>query len=70
VIVLESSEAHIGTSVRVLGGAKRPGTGRVGTIVLAYGHPDQLAVDVLFEDGIVELYWCHELQRMDGQPLP
>jgi hypothetical protein len=67
---LESSEARIGTSVGVLDGAKRPNRGRVGTIVRAYGHPDQLAVDVLFEDGSVELYWCHELRRTDGQPLP
>ena len=54
----------------VLDGAKRPGKGRVGTIEQTYGHPDYLAVDVLFEDGSVELYWCHELRRMDGQPLP
>jgi hypothetical protein len=46
---LESSEASIGTSVGVLDGAKRPNKGRVGTIVQAYGHPDQLAVATNFE---------------------
>jgi hypothetical protein len=64
------SEARIGTSVVVLGGAKRPGIGRVGTIEQTYGHPDYLAVDVHFEDGNVELYWCHELRTMKRQPLP
>ena len=67
---MESREARIGTSVGVLDGAKRARKGRVGTIERTYGHPDYLAVDVLFEDGSIELYWCHELRRMDGQPLP
>ena len=66
---MESREARIGTSVGVLDGAKRPGKGRVGTIERTYGHPDYLAVDVLFEDGSVELFWYHELRRMDGSPL-
>jgi hypothetical protein len=67
---LESREARIGTLVAVLDGAKRAGKGRVGTIERTYGHPDQLAVDVLFEDGSVELYWFHELRTMKRQPLP
>jgi len=67
---LESHEARIGTSVGVLDGAKRPGKGRVGTIVQTYGHPEYLAMDVRFEDGSVELYWHHELQRMEGLTSP
>jgi hypothetical protein len=67
---LESREARIGTSVGVLDGAMRAGKGRVGTIERTYGHPDYLAVDVLFEDGSVELYWYHELQTTEHQPLP
>jgi hypothetical protein len=67
---LESHEARIGTSVGVLDGAKRPGKGRVGTIVQTYGHPEYLAMDVRFADGGVELYWYHELRRMEGSPLP
>jgi hypothetical protein len=67
---LESHEALIGTLVGVLDGRKRTGKGRVGTIAQTYGHPDYLAVDVKFDDGSVELYWYHELRRMEGPPLP
>ena len=62
-IFLESHEARIGTLVRVLDGARRAGKGRFGTIETTYGHPTYLALDVRFEDGSVELYWYHELER-------
>ena len=68
---LESREARIGTLVGVLdGAAKRPGKGHVGTIEQTYGHPDCLAMDVRFDDGSVELYWYHELRRMEEGLLP
>lgn len=67
---MESHEAQIGTSVGVLDGARRAGKGRVGNIVQTYGHPDYLAVDVLFDDGSVELYWHYQLRTTEGQPLP
>jgi hypothetical protein len=67
---LESQEARIGTLVGVLDGAKRPGEGRIGTVERTYGHPDYLAMDVRFQDGTVELYWYHELRRMEGLTLP
>ena len=67
---MNSHEAHIGSLVRVVDGAKRPGQGRVGTIEKTYGHPDHLAMDVRFKDGSVELYWYHELLMMEGSPLP
>jgi hypothetical protein len=60
---LESYEARIGALVRVLDGVKRTGKGHIGTIERTYGHPDYLAMDVRFEDGSVELYWYHELER-------
>jgi hypothetical protein len=63
---LESHEAGIGTSVRVLDGARRAGKGRVGTVERTFGHPSYLAMDVRFEDGSVELYWYHELGRVAG----
>ena len=63
---MESNEARIGTAVGVLDGAKRLGKGRIGMIEQTYGHPECLAVDVRFEDGSVELYWYHELRRMEG----
>ena len=62
---MHSHEARIGTLVRVLDGVKRTGKGRIGTIERIYGHPDDLAMDVRFEDGSVELYWFHELRRME-----
>ena len=61
---MESREARIGTAVGVLDAGRRLGKGRLGTIERTYGHPDYLAVDVLFEDGSVELYWYYELRRM------
>jgi hypothetical protein len=66
---LESREARIGTAVGVLDGARRAGKGRLGIVERTYGHPDYLAVDVLFEDGSVELYWFHELRTMEQPPL-
>jgi hypothetical protein len=53
-------------SVRVLDGARRTGKGRLGTVERTYGHPNYLAMDVRFEDGSVELYWYHELGRIEG----
>lgn len=66
---MESYEALTGTSVRVLDGSRRTGNGRFGTVVTTYGHPDYLAMDVRFEDGSVELFWHHELERMEESPL-
>jgi hypothetical protein len=66
---LESREARVGTSVGVVDGAKRTEKGRLGTIVGTYGHPDYVAVDVLFDDGSVELYWHHELRTIKEQTL-
>ena len=66
---MESHEARIGASVGVLDGAKRPGKGRVGTIVQTYGHPEYLAMDVRFADGGVELYWYYQLRTIESQPL-
>ena len=61
---IESHEARIGMSVRVLDGAGRTGKVRIGTVERSYGHPNYLAMDVRFEDGSVELYWYHELGRV------
>jgi hypothetical protein len=61
-----SHEARVGTLVVLLDGVKRIEKGRIGTIERTYGHPDDLAMDVRFEDGSVELYWYYELGRMEG----
>ena len=64
---MDSREARVGTLVGLLDGVKRTGKGRVGTIVRIYGDPDDsdLAVEVRFEDGSVELYWYDELRRIE-----
>jgi hypothetical protein len=62
---LNSHEAHVGTLVGLLDGVKRTGKGRIGTIVRIYGDPDDLAMDVRFEDGSVALYWYDELAVVD-----
>jgi hypothetical protein len=62
---LNSHEARVGTLVGLLDGVKRTGKGRIGTIVRIYGDPDDLAIDVRFEDGNVALYWYDELRRME-----
>ena len=66
---MESHEAQIGTLVGVLDGARRAGKGHVGTIVRTFGHPDYLAVDVLLDDGSVELYWYYQLRTIEPQLL-
>ena len=63
---MDSHEARVGTLVGLLDGVKRAGKGRVGTIVRIYGDPDDLAMDVRFEDESVALYWYDELRRMEG----
>ena len=61
---MESHEARIGTTVRVLDGARRAGKVRVGKVERTFGHPSYLALDVRFENGNIELYWHHELGRV------
>jgi hypothetical protein len=63
---MNSHEARVGTLVGLLDGVKRTGKGRIGTIERIYGDPDDLAMDVRFEDGSVALYWYDELRRMEG----
>jgi hypothetical protein len=63
---MNSHEARVGALVGLLDGVKRSGKGRIGIIERTYGHPEDLAMDVRFEDGSVELYWYHELRRMEG----
>jgi hypothetical protein len=60
---LNSHEARVGTLVGLLDGVKETRKGRIGTIERIYGHAgdEDLAMDVRFEDGSVELYWYDEL---------
>jgi hypothetical protein len=63
---MNSHEVRVGALVGLLDGVKRTGKGRIGTIERIYGDPDDLAMDVRFEDGSVALYWYDELRRMEG----
>jgi hypothetical protein len=63
--VLNSHEVRVGTLVGLLDGIKRTGKGRIGTIERIYGDPDELAMDVRFEDGSAALYWYEELAVVD-----
>ena len=66
---MNSHEARVGALVGLLDGVKRTGKGRIGTIERIYGDPEDLAMDVRFEDGSVALYWYDELRRMEGSLL-
>ena len=63
--VLNSHEVRVDTLVGLLDGIKRTGKGRIGTIERIYGDPDDLAMDVRFQDGSVALYWYEELAVVD-----
>jgi hypothetical protein len=63
---VESKQATIGARVRVANPVRNPGLdrGRVGTINGRWGHPEYLALDVLLEDGTLQLFWHHELEEI------
>jgi hypothetical protein len=60
-----SEEARIGKRVRVR--ADHPSVplrGLVGTIEKRWGNPDYVALDVVLDDGGLELFWHHELEEI------
>jgi hypothetical protein len=40
--------------------------GKVGTIAKKWGEPDQVALEVLLDDGRSRLFWHHELEEIDA----
>jgi hypothetical protein len=71
VIVLEPQEARTGAVVRVKEGyRKRDLVGLRGTVRKCWGHPDYAAVDIMLEDGRMELLWVHELDVVRGSEAP
>ncbi len=62
-----SEEARIGKRVRVREGARRRPTlpAPAGTIEKRWGDPGHAALDVLFDDGSLRLFWYHELEEED-----
>jgi hypothetical protein len=61
-----SKEALIGKRVRV-GKTLRESElrGKLGTIRGRWGSPDYVALDVLLDDGRLELFWHHELEEFE-----
>jgi hypothetical protein len=58
-------EARPGVVVRVKDGLwKSEFGGMLGTVEHRWGHPDHPALDVRLEDGRSELFWFHELDKV------
>ena len=70
--LMESHEAHVGTSVRVKEGNRRRSLcGMFGTVENRWGDPTYPALDVRLEGGQKVLFWFHELDLIQGpDPIP
>jgi hypothetical protein len=63
---LISHEALPGVRVRVSQNEQRPELrGMNGTVETCFGHADYAALDVRLEDGRLELFWFHQLQKVE-----
>ena len=63
---MQSNEARRGVIVRVREGYRKPEfDGMLGTIKQTFGHPDYVAVDVQLDNGRVELFWHHQLDKVE-----
>jgi len=63
---LQSHEALIGTRVRVLETDRREDLRRkLGVIEHRFGPPEHVALDVRLDDGRLELFWAHGLERAE-----
>ena len=62
---MQSHEARTGITVRVKQGHwKSTFDGMRGTVEHKWGHPDHPALDVRLDDGQVELFWFHYLEKV------
>ena len=61
---MQSHEPYPGVTVRVKEGHwKSKFDGMRGTVERRWGHPDHPALDVRLEDGRLQLFWFHELDK-------
>jgi hypothetical protein len=61
---LVAREARRGMLVRVVEDKRRPEyEGKLGTIKGTFGHSDYPALDVQLENGRLELFWFHQLEK-------
>jgi len=64
---MQPHEALIGMRVRVLESDRRVELrGMLGTLEHRFGGPKYLALDVLLDDGRLELFWPHKLECGEG----
>jgi hypothetical protein len=60
-----SEEALVGTRVRVRESLLESELrGRLGTIKVRWGNPEYVALDVLLDDGRMQLFWHQELEKV------
>ena len=66
--LMQSHELYAGVVVRVKEGHwKSKFDGMMGVVEHKWGHPAYPALDVRLEDGRLELFWFHELERPDAR---
>jgi hypothetical protein len=62
---LVAHEARPGTRVRVVEDERRPKyEGMFGTVKASFGNPDYPALDVRLDNGRLELFWFHQLEKV------
>ena len=63
---MQPHEALIGMRVKVLETDRREDLrGKSGVIAHRFGHPEHVALDVRLDDGRLELFWAHGLERAE-----
>jgi hypothetical protein len=63
---MQSHEARPGISVRVVKSFRKPEfEGLLGTIKNCFGDAEYPALDVQLEDGRLELFWFHQVERVE-----
>lgn len=63
-------ETWIGKRVRVRADHRRPEfRDREGYVAQRYGSPEYAALEVSFEDGDSQLFWFHELDELEDEPV-
>ena len=64
---MRPEETQIGRRVRVrMDHRKTNLRGKQGIIAKRWGNPSFTALDVLLDDGTWQLFWCRELEPVDG----
>ena len=62
----EPRQSRRGTKVRVKPGYRKPEfAGMLGVVSERWGGPDYAAFDVWLADGRRQLFWFHELEKVD-----